>query len=511
MQLRLEMCCAVVLCLGAAIWVLRAFHYSKRNPRRLPLPPGPRGIPFLGNVVEFSTGKLWETFQKWSHRYGEPQAIDSNGTRDLSANSMQSISDLFEKRGQNFSDRPQSPSLDMLGIGWNWGLVDSNSFWKANRRVFHRSFAQGEVLGYLPLVEQHVSLYLQRLAGDPASFAKFTKELFGATLIHISYGDGDDTYTSRIFERVEGVGRAFADMLVPGRFLVDTFPFLRHVPAWIPGAGWKRQLADLAALARRVYDSTFEEAVVHLRNAPPSAHPSVLKTLFAELPSENTEDHSAQEELIKSSTFVAYLAIALILALAMHPEVQTSCQQELDAVVGLYHLPKPSDLANLPYIRAVVEEVLRWHLVVPLGLPHVVRQDDEYNGYFIPKGTVVFANNWAVAHDANVFDNPMEFRPERYLKDGRLEYSFLSSNSAAFGFGRRICPGRHLALATLTTLTAGLMSSFNVMPAKGDDGTDMPLEYDPEPALISNVLPFDCHIVPRSERHEALLTGLEHT
>lgn len=85
---------------------------------------------------------------------------------------------------------------------------------------------------------------------------------------------------------------------------------------------------------------------------------------------------------------------AFFLAMALHPEVQKKAQEELDAVVGSSRLPNFSDRPSLPYLSAVVKELLRWHIVTPIGLPHRVVTDDEYMGYHIPKGALVIANIW---------------------------------------------------------------------------------------------------------------------
>lgn len=80
--------------------------------------------------------------------------------------------------------------------------------------------------------------------------------------------------------------------------------------------------------------------------------------------------------------------------MSLYPDVQRKAQVELDAVVGQGRLPQLADRDKLPYVTAVVREVLRWHTVAPLGVPHVSVSDDEYNGYFIPKGSIVLANVW---------------------------------------------------------------------------------------------------------------------
>ena len=82
--------------------------------------------------------------------------------------------------------------------------------------------------------------------------------------------------------------------------------------------------------------------------------------------------------------------------MAAHPEVQKRAQAELDAVVGPNRLPEFEDQDSLPYICALTKELLRWRTVVPLSIPHRSMQDDEYRGYLIPKGSLVFSNLWSV-------------------------------------------------------------------------------------------------------------------
>ena len=85
---------------------------------------------------------------------------------------------------------------------------------------------------------------------------------------------------------------------------------------------------------------------------------------------------------------------AFFLAMALYPDAQKQAQADLDRVVGPNRLPECSDRNSLPYINALLKEVLRWHVVVPIGLPHRVSANDEYKGYFIPGGSTVIVNAW---------------------------------------------------------------------------------------------------------------------
>jgi cytochrome P450 len=80
--------------------------------------------------------------------------------------------------------------------------------------------------------------------------------------------------------------------------------------------------------------------------------------------------------------------------MALFPDVQRKAQEEIERVVGQNRLPNTADRINLPYINAVVKEVLRWHPVAPMGLPHMSTVDDNYNNYFIPKGSIILPNIW---------------------------------------------------------------------------------------------------------------------
>jgi cytochrome P450 len=149
--------------------------------------------------------------------------------------------------------------------------------------------------------------------------------------------------------------------------------------------------------------------------------------------------------------------------MALHPDVQRKAHAELDAVLDGTHLPTFDDENELPYVGAIVKEVFRWHPVVPLGdfpahetfdicqlilfvaIPHRLTEDDVYEGYLIPAGSTVIGNAWAILHDPEFFPNPESFHPERFLKSG-------DSNrfpDVAFGFGRRICPGQHMARSSV--------------------------------------------------------------
>jgi len=128
---------------------------------------------------------------------------------------------------------------------------------------------------------------------------------------------------------------------------------------------------------------------------------------------------------------------AFFLAMVLNPEVLKKAQGELDRVVGKGRLPEFSDRDNLPYTDAVVKEVLRWNPPLPISVPRRATQDDIYREYFIPAGTTVIENIWAVCRDPNIYPDPEAFNPDRFLKDGKIDPLVFNPEDRVFGSGRR--------------------------------------------------------------------------
>ncbi|KAK1227287.1 hypothetical protein PQX77_009704 [Marasmius sp. AFHP31] len=123
--------------------------------------------------------------------------------------------------------------------------------------------------------------------------------------------------------------------------------------------------------------------------------------------------------------------------MVLNPDVQVRAQAEIDDVIGSERLPDVQDRDNLPFVKAVIAETLRWSPILPLVVSHHALNDDTYNGWFIPAGTTIVPNIWAVLQDANVYGpNAKDFNPERFLKQDGKE---LPPNPELFifGFGRR--------------------------------------------------------------------------
>ena len=123
--------------------------------------------------------------------------------------------------------------------------------------------------------------------------------------------------------------------------------------------------------------------------------------------------------------------------MVLNPQAMKKAQDELDRVVGEDRLPEFSDRANLPYIDAVVKELLRWNPPFPISIPNTVTQDDAYRGFFIPAGATVIENIWAIFRDPDLYPDPGAFNPDRFLEDGEINPLVSDPENRVFGSGRR--------------------------------------------------------------------------
>ncbi|OCH95986.1 cytochrome P450 [Obba rivulosa] len=480
----------------------RAFGW--RHPG--PLPPGPQGLPIIGNVLDMPTGHEWETFATWGERWGDIVSVNLLGQTMVILNSPKLALEMLDKKSAIYSDRP---TLTMGGelAGWDRTLVllRYGTVFRETRRLFSQLIgSRKHVERFHSLFEVETRKFLYRLMRHPDDVGKQVRKTAGSIILMMSHGykvqEEEDIIVNTVDEAVD----QFSKFTAPGAFLVDVFPILKYVPSWMPGTEWKKKAVAWRAKIDEMCDLPYN--FVREQMAAGTARPSFVTSALEEGISFERERivKNAASSLYGAGADTTVSAIcSFFLAMTCFPEMQQKAQEEIDAVIGPDRLPTLADRDRLPYVNALCMEVLRWNPVAPLGVPHRLCEDDVQSGYFIPKDAIVIANVWKFLHDRQLYTKPFEFNPDRFIaQPGRGAEQ--DPREFAFGFGRRICPGLHMADASLFLSCAMSLAVFDISKIIEDGKVIEPvIEYTS--GTISHPAPFRCSIKPRSEKAEALI------
>ncbi|GLB43502.1 putative cytochrome p450 [Lyophyllum shimeji] len=504
-----------LFCLLVAVFVGVLFKRWGLTSSALPYPPGPKPRLISGNAHDLPKAHAWLTYTRWANQYGGVYHIREYHQHIIVVNTLKDAIALFDRRSQIYSDRPTSTMVELMGWEFNIALIPYGDKWRRHRRLFQQNFKKEASLTYQPVQTRKIHEMLYSLLTDPEDYALHYKNLAGAIVMatmfdkHISLAD-----VNRFSTAVERAVAKLSEAFLPGAFAVNLFPFLRHIPSWLPGAGFKRLAKECKAYTDAVRNIPFRRVKEKM------ASDAEVVGLAARLLEKNDEKggQAEAEEDIKEVTATAFVGGAettvsvfgtFFYAMLVNPDIQRKAQEELDTVIGTQRLPAYSDRGALPFLEAVFREVMRWHPVAPLGVSHATSDDDVYNGYYIPKGSVVIANIWAMTRDESIYSQPELFRPERFLDDkGQLNDD---DTVLAFGFGRRICPGRHMASATVWLTMATVLSTFNITKAKDMNGNEISVSDDYSGSLVRHKLPFACSITPRSPEARNLILEAQDT
>jgi len=332
----------------------------------------------------------------------------------------------------------------------------------------------------------------------------------------ITYGirvdSAEDSYISHAEKTLHAIDRA----IVPGSYIVDILPILKHLPRNTPFIQFHKHGAEGRKLMDKLRNAPFQHVISEI-NKGQSRASFTRDMLVKESLDEPTKDtigvgnlNLTREsmEAINWTSGTMYGAasettygtlMTFFLAITLNPEVQKKAQKELDSVLTASRSSFPSydHKPQLPYLQAVLKEVMRWRPVFPLGIARRTDRDDWYNGSFIPRGTTVMPNVWSIAMAPGSKYPVDEFRPQRFLDP---DEDVLDPRSYAFGFGSRVCPGQGLAENTIFIVAASLLSCFSFLPPIDKEGNEVPIEpkFPTGLQISSYVRPFPCRIKPRS-------------
>ncbi|KAJ4379419.1 hypothetical protein N0V86_005464 [Didymella sp. IMI 355093] len=277
-----------------------------------------------------------------------------------------------------------------------------------------------------------------------------------------------------------------------GAWIVDAIPTLNYLPRCL--APWKK--------TAEAWHAQCED--LHMRNMQDSlARPgwNWCKDLCSAKEAKQLEPVEIAWDLgvlCDAGVETTYSTMQMFtFACLAYPDWISTAQRELDAIVGPDRLPDFDDLHKLPYIQAVVEENFRWRHILPAGIPHSNIEEDTYRGFCIPKGALIIPLYVAMRSDEALFDKPAEFIPERWLgKEQQM---------GNFGYGRRVCSGRHIARRSISIAIARLLWAYNIGSRDGQR-----IVVSEEDSFTTGIVGapkhFEAVFEIRSEKHRDVVT-----
>ncbi|KAF9562477.1 cytochrome P450 [Agrocybe pediades] len=489
----------------AGLWY---WSSTRLRSRGLRLPPGPKPKFITGNLYQIPRLHPWLTYRAWAKEYGPIMYYRVFNKETIILSSAKVALDLLESRATIYSNRP---TLWMGGeLGGRKKSVFITQFsdprFKLYRRLLQTGLNPRAAKSYEPIQIQETQILLQNLLNAPDDFKIHIRRNAVAIILKVAYGYQVESNDDPLVQLIEETFKLGGIVNVPGKFWVEYFPALRFLPDWFPGAGFKKLARDVGKERSKVDHVPFSWARKEIEKgdyvesfvSKHTVNPEGGETIDEE--TLDAIERTASALYIGGGDTTVSALTSFVLLMALNPEIQKQAQEDVDKVAS-GRLPTLDDYDSLPLVKAIIKETLRWAPVAPLGIPHHAMEDDVYQGYFIPKGATITANIWAITHDEEIYPDPFKFDPSRHLGTKAQPDPF----KFVFGFGRRICPGAHLAEMSLFLSISNILAVFDISKPLDKDGK----EYEPEIEWTSgttmHMKSFPCRIKPRSKEHLMLL------
>ena len=470
----------------------------KYSRKRWAMPPGPQGAPVLGNLHQMMQARRGGAlaFNKWLTSlipYGDMTTLHMGSRTWVVLNSDRAVSEIIAKRGKVTNERPHMPIASDLVSNGKRTVIRQEEEWKEGRRVMHQLLSGSNLKVYAGMQQLESVDMLRRYLREPNLWFAHNYRYATSVLYRIVMGyplnktraELDD-YQRVTIEFVTAINQSY----------VDFFPAFSKLPPVLQP--WRKFWAKMGEFHRRVFQDwwTPVRAAVTQGSAPPSFVRDVLLHPDVRYTGDDEEAMYLATSVMAAGGDNTRMTInVFIMAMITNPEVQARAREEADRVCtngDKIRLPQMSDLSEMPYIAAMIKEVLRWRPTVPIVPPHQLTEDLQFDGYTIPAGTSFLINSIGLS---NEFEKPDEFRPERWMPGGSDEKKV--PNFWGFGGGRRICVGWKVAEQALFIAFSRLVYCFELTPNGPVDSKILNHQSLNEP--------FPVKATVRSAKHAALI------
>ncbi|MCD7465893.1 hypothetical protein HAX54_002101 [Datura stramonium] len=424
-----------------------------QNARKKNLPPSPPSLPIIGHL-HLLKSPIHQTFKSLSCKYGPIMYLRFGISQVIIVSSASIAEQCFTKNDIIFANRPKSLASKHLGYNHTTiGFSPYGDHWRNLRRIASiQIFSTFSLNNSSTVRTDEVRFVAKKLILDykGGSAQKVNLKILFEKLVY-------DVLTMMV------AGKRWAEPSTHAMFgptmimnICDYIPALQ----WVGFKGLEKNLMEIMKTRDKFLQGLIDEC--RKNRADDLSLAADRKTIIHTLLSlQRAQPQCYTDDIIKGVIMVMFTAGTHTSAVTMewamslllnHPEVMKKARLEIDSLIGATRPLEESDILKLPYLRCVINETLRLFPAGPLLVPHFSTQDCTIEGYHIPKGTILFVNVWEIQRDSKNWEEPNEFKPERF--EG-MEGGIEGCKFVPFGMGRRACPGSGLAMR-LIGLVLGL-------------------------------------------------------
>ncbi|MED6125789.1 hypothetical protein PIB30_072005 [Stylosanthes scabra] len=452
-----------------------------RLRRKLPYPPGPNGLPIIGNMLMMDQ-LSHRGLDNLAKQYGGLVHLQMGSLHIVAISTPQMAREVLQAQDISFANRPANVAISYLTYDRaDMAFANYGPFWRQMRKIcVIRLFSRKRAESWAS-VREEVEETVRTVASNVGSAMNLGELIFALTR-RITFKAAFGASLNEGEEEFMGILQEFSKLF--GAFNIADF---------IPWLGWLQQLHaqdfhkrlvnarnSLDVFIDKIIDDHITKRKIGIDNND-DAEKDMVDELMDFLNEGNAGDADSlrpdnSQSILKltrdnikalimdvmfgGTETVASVIEWIIAELLRSPMDLQKAQQELVDVVGLDRRLNESDLEKLTFLKCVVKEALRLHPPIPMLL-HETAEDSVIEGYAVPKGTRVWINAWSIGRDKSAWDVPDTFNPSRFLNEGAPDFKGSDFEFIPFGSGRRSCPGIQLGLYTVEIAVAHFLHCFN--------------------------------------------------
>ncbi|XP_068662217.1 cytochrome P450 736A117-like [Aristolochia californica] len=456
----------LTLTITSLFLTLFVYFALKPNSRKSKYPPSPPKLPFIGNLHQLgsiphrSLGAL-------SKKHGPLMLLHIGNSPALVVSSKESAEEIMKTQDLIFADRPPSLVFDAIGYrGKDVALARYGEHWRQVKKITVQHLLNIKLVESFRVVrEDEVASLVEKIsrASGPVNLSELVISTTSNIISTIALG-------RKYYDEKQSEGNGFNEFLEEFFLLLGAF----HIGDYIPSLGWIGCLTGLDARLKKhsqqwnnFLDQVIAEHIGTGKDVDNGRKDFVDMLLEVEeggsvgVPFNKDHIKAVLLDTFAAGTDSTYTAINWTLAeLVRNPREMKKVQEEIRRTVRGNSRVTEDDLRQMSYLKCVIKESFRMHPPFPLLLPRNCMQNAEVMGYQVPANSRVVVNAWAIGRDPEAWDNPEEFRPERFINSG-VDFRGHDFGLIPFGSGRRACPGISFAVAKMELVLASVLHGFD--------------------------------------------------